>query len=37
VVAELLATDVETVWIDLEAGTVVNPAFYFVQPVPRPN
>lgn len=37
VVAELLATDVETVWIDLEAGTAVNPAFYFVQPVPRPN
>jgi hypothetical protein len=34
VVAELTATAAETAWIDVDAGVVVNPAFYVVQPVP---
>lgn len=34
VVAEVRATGDETTWVDTEAGTVANPAFYTVQPVP---
>ncbi len=34
VVAEIVASGPETVWVDLEAGRVANPAHYVVQPVP---
>jgi hypothetical protein len=34
VVAEIRATAEQTTWVDQEAGVVVDPAFYVVQPVP---
>ena len=34
VVAEIQATAEVTAWVDREAGVVVDPAYYLVQPVP---
>ena len=33
-VAEVVATSTQSTWLDHEAGVVVNPAFYIVQPAP---